>query len=85
MTCIATPLQACGCRENFSVSSEPVFSRSQRRCPSQSASVCCSAPRLRMGLTPNLSLERTSTGWPLRAVHNFALRGQPTPAAQRKR
>jgi hypothetical protein len=38
-----------------------------------------------MKAPPNPSLERTSTGWPLRAVVHVALRAQPAPAAQLKR
>lgn len=38
-----------------------------------------------IAVTPNPSLERTSTGWPLRVVVHDALRGQPAPAAQLKR
>lgn len=37
------------------------------------------------GMCSNPSIERTSTGWPLRAVAHVALRGQPAPAAHVKR
>ena len=35
-------------------------------------------------MTPKASIERTSTGWPLRAVVHVALRGQPASAAHVK-